>query len=82
MANVSGFASVYSDPQIGLGVDPGHRVQVAVAVFGMRGWDPGALTYRSWTVQYQPDYAAAAYTGPGAGTLTGVVVAWSRTVLS
>lgn len=57
-------------------------MQVGVAAFGMRGWDPGALTYRSWTVLLQPDYAAAAYTGPGAGTLTGVVVAWSSTIFS
>lgn len=29
-----------------------------------------------------PDYAAAQYTGPGAGTLTGVVVAWQRSILT
>jgi len=58
------------------------RMQIGTQVYGMRGWDPGASAYRSWSVFGSPDYAAAQYTGPGAGTLTGVVVAWQRSILT
>lgn len=58
------------------------RMQIGTQLYGMRGWDPGASAYRSWPVFGSPDYTAAQYTGPGAGTLTGVVVAWQRSILT
>lgn len=45
-------------------------------IFGMRGWDPGASVFRSWTVTDTADFSAVYYTGAGAGTLTGITVAW------
>lgn len=82
MANVNGFASIYQAPQIGPVTASGFRTQLGSVVYGMRGWDPGASVYRSWIVVGTPDYTTAAYTGAGAGTLTGVVVAWRATVMT